>query len=99
MEETEKERKQVGLNESQVRPVKAKKTRRGWLIAVGILAAMVVILFALYQIPAIHDRAYYYVNTLRSKVYYFLKPPAASEFEISGEATMNSDVVATLTTD
>ncbi len=85
MEETEKEPRQVGLDESQDQLVKTKKSRRGWLIALGILAAMIVILFALYQIPAIHDRAYYYVNTLRSKVYYFLKPPAASDFRFPGK--------------
>ena len=73
------------------------KTRRRWLAALGVVASVAVILFALYQIPAIHSRAYYYVNTLRSKVYYFFRPPAASEFEISGEATLNSEVVATLT--
>ena len=89
------------VNEETQKPgtqaARRQKTRRRWLAALGVVAAVAVILLALYQIPAIHSRAYYYVNTLRSKVYYFFRPPAASEFEISGEATLNSEVVATLT--
>ena len=77
---------------------RAKKQRgRGLLIAIGVIAALVLILFALYQIPAIHDRAYFHVTTLRSKIFYFLRPPAKSEFEISGETTMDAQVMATLT--
>ena len=100
MEEPETQPAQVGSESSQTegnKPLLKKKSRRGWLIALAVLASLVVILFALYQIPAIHDRAYYYVNTVRSKVFYFLKPPAESNFEISSETTMNSDVIATLT--
>ncbi|MDY0124611.1 MAG: C39 family peptidase [Anaerolineaceae bacterium] len=100
MEEPETQPAQVGSESSQTegyKPLSKKKNRRGWLIALAVLASLIVILFALYQIPAIHDRAYYYVNTVRSKVFYFLKPPAESNFEISSETTMNSDVIATLT--
>lgn len=74
-----------------------KRRGRGFLIALGIIAALVLILLALYQIPAIHDRAYFHVTSLRSKIFYFLRPPAESEFEISGETTMDAQVVATLT--
>ena len=73
-----------------------KKRRRGLLITLGVLVALIAILFAVYQVPSIHDRAYYYVTSLRSEIYYFFRPPAKSEFEISGEATMDAHVVATL---
>jgi len=36
------------------------------LIGVGFL-----VLVGLYQIPSIHDRAYYYLASARAKVYYF----------------------------
>jgi len=74
-----------------------KNRRRGLLITLGVLVALIAILFVLYQVPSIHDRAYYYVTSLRSEIYYFFRPPAKSEFEISGETTMDAHVVATLT--
>lgn len=91
--EPEKEEKGEGISQ----PNTKKRRGRGLLIALGVIAALIVILLALYQIPAIHDRAYFYVTTLRSKVFYFLRPPAKSEFEISGETTMDAQVMATLT--
>ncbi len=89
----EKEEKGEGISQHNTK----KRRGRGLLIALGIIAALIVILLALYQIPAIHDRAYFYVTTLRSKVFYFLRPPAKSKFEISGETTMDAQVMATLT--
>lgn len=83
--------------EGLAQPRTKKQRGRGLLIAIGVIAALVLILFALYQIPAIHDRAYFHVTTLRSKIFYFLRPPAKSEFEISGETTMDAQVMATLT--
>ena len=63
--EPEKEEKGEGISQ----PNTKKRRGRGLLIALGVIAALIVILLALYQIPAIHDRAYFYVTTLRSKVF------------------------------
>ena len=76
---------------------KPKRRGRGLLIALGVLLALVLVLLALYQIPAIHDRAYFHLASLRSRVFYFFKPPAQSEFEIHGETTMDDQISATLT--
>ena len=61
----------------------SKRKRPVWLIILGILLVGVVVLFALYQVPAIHDRAYFYVTSLRSRIYYFFRPPAESTFNPS----------------
>ena len=75
----------------------SKRKRPVWLIILGILLVGVVVLFALYQVPAIHDRAYFYVTSLRSRIYYFFRPPAASTFNPSENATLDMSVAATLT--
>jgi hypothetical protein len=62
------------------------------LIGVGFL-----VLVGLYQIPSIHDRAYYYLASARAKVYYFFKPPAAEVFEPTQQGTLDASVFATLT--
>jgi hypothetical protein len=87
---------------SEMKPVegenqKRRNLRRGLFIVVGVIAVLVVVLAALYQVPAIHDRAYYYVTSLRSEIYYFFRPPEKSEFEISGETAVDVNVMATLT--
>ena len=74
---------------SEMKPVegenqKRRNLRRGLFIVVGVIAVLVVVLAALYQVPAIHDRAYYYVTSLRSEIYYFFRPPEKSEFDFSG---------------
>lgn len=75
----------------------ANRKRPVWLIILGIILVGIVVLFALYQVPAIHDRAYFYVTTLRSRIYYFFRPPAASTFNPSQDSTLNANVAATLT--
>ncbi len=74
-----------------------KRKRPVWLIILGILLVGVVVLFALYQVPAIHDRAYFYLTTLRSRVYYFFRPPAESTFNPSENSAPDASVAATLT--
>ena len=68
---------------AEQRKTQLRRKRPVWLIVLGILLVGVVVLFALYQVPAIHDRAYFYLMTLRSRIYYFLRPPAASTFNPS----------------
>lgn len=53
-----------------------------------------IILVALYQVPAIHDRAYFYVASLRSKIYYFFKPPQESAFVPSTESTLDLGAIS-----
>jgi len=55
------------------------------------------VLVALYQIPSIHDRAYFHLATARAKIYYFLKPPAAEVFQPTQQGTLDASVFATLT--
>lgn len=76
---------------------KAKKSKRGWLIFLAIVAALAVILFALYQIPAIKYRASYYISNLKAKIYYAINPPGKSEVDVKAESTMSAEVIATLT--
>ena len=82
---------------AEQRKTQSKRKRPVWLIILGILLVGVVVLFALYQVPAIHDRAYFYLMTLRSRIYYFLRPPAASTFNPSQDTTLDANVAATLT--
>jgi len=86
-----------GVLEGTETSKKSRGKRRGWLILLAVLASLAVILFALYQIPAIHDRVYFYVTSARSKIFYFFKPPAQSEIEISDETSMTEQIGATLT--
>ena len=65
----------------------SNRKRPVWLVILGILLVGAVVLFALYQVPAIHDRAYFYLTTLRSRVYYFFRPPAESTFNPSQDST------------
>ena len=74
-----------------------KRKRPVWLIILGILLVGIVVLFALYQVPAIHDRAYFYVTSARSRIYYFFRPPAESTFNPSQNSTPDANVAATLT--
>jgi len=70
--------------------------RRPWfyvaIVAIGFLA-----LVGLYQIPAIHDRAYFYLSSARARIYYFFKPPSAEVFEPTQQGTLDASVFATLT--
>lgn len=61
-----------GVLEGTETSKKSRGKRRGWLILLAVLASLAVILFALYQIPAIHDRVYFYVTSARSKIFYSL---------------------------
>lgn len=68
-------------------------------VVIYVVAGLVVlaaILAALYQVPAIHDRAYFYVASLRSKIYYYFKPPQESAFKPSSESTLDLSSLATL---
>ena len=76
---------------------RSNRKRPVWLIILGILLVGAVVLFALYQVPAIHDRAYFYMTSLRSRVYYFFRPPSASTFNPSEKSTPDASVAATLT--
>lgn len=48
-----------------------------WLAAV---LAIVVAAMLIYRIPSVHDRAYYYVTTVRARLYYFFNPPGKEVF-------------------
>lgn len=75
----------------------SRRRRPVWLIILVILLVGAAVLFALYQVPAIHDRAYFYVNTLSSRIYYFFRPPAQTTFNPSQGSTPDARVAATLT--
>ena len=83
--------------ENKKNKILSKRKRPVWLIVLGILLVGVVVLFALYQVPAIHDRAYFYVTTLRSRIFYFFRPPAESTFNPSQNSTLDANVATTLT--
>jgi hypothetical protein len=70
--------------------------RKPWIIPTLIVVGFL-LLAGLYQIPAIHDRAYFYLASARARIYYFLKPPAAEVFEPTQQGTLDASVFATLT--
>ena len=70
--------------------------RKPWIYLALILVGFLV-LVALYQIPSIHDRAYFHLATARAKIYYFFKPPAAEVFQPTQQGTLDASVFATLT--
>ncbi len=76
--------------------VSIKRKRPVWAIILAVLLVGTAVLFALYQVPAIHDRAYFYVVSLRSRVYYFFRPPAQSTFSPSQNTTPDASIAATL---
>lgn len=70
--------------------------RKPWIYLALLLVGFLV-LVALYQIPSIHDRAYFHLATARAKIYYFFKPPAAEVFQPTQQGTLDASVFATLT--
>ncbi|HPK26882.1 MAG TPA: hypothetical protein PKZ40_03980, partial [Anaerolineaceae bacterium] len=70
--------------------------QKPWFYLV-IIAVLILAGIGLYQIPAVGDRAYYYVANARAKVQYFFRPPAEASFNPQGQGTLLPEVVATLT--
>ena len=70
--------------------------RKPWVYCVAAVLGILV-LVGLYQIPAIHERAYFHLASIRAKIYYFFKPPSAEVFELSQQGTLDASVFATLT--
>jgi hypothetical protein len=70
--------------------------QRPW-IYLGILAGLIVLAIGLYQIPWVNDRAYFYVATTRSKIFYFFNPPGKVVFNPSEQGEMSPETIATLT--
>ena len=70
-----------GYNPSLMQKANKRTTiwRKPW-IYLGILAAGILLALALYQIPWVHDRAYYRLASIRSKIYYFFNPPTDTVF-------------------
>jgi len=69
-----------------------------WLwITLATAAALALLLVALYQIPAIQNRAYYYVAKAHARIQYFFKPPGEKAFNPGGKGTLQPEVAATLT--
>ncbi|MDD2522087.1 MAG: C39 family peptidase [Anaerolineaceae bacterium] len=97
IEQPTKEVAHENQSQQNTPPVILKKSRRGWLIALAVLLVIAVTMVALYQLPSIQNRVYYHFTSFRSKVFYYFKPPAQSDFEVSAEEAMNADVAATLT--
>ncbi|MGV8049301.1 MAG: C39 family peptidase [Anaerolineaceae bacterium] len=62
-----------------------------------LLLVMILISVGLYQIPSIHERAYFHLATFRSKIYYFFKPPASTTFEPLAQNTTDPLAIASLT--
>jgi len=56
-----------------------------YLVIIGVLILTGI---GLYQIPAVGDRAYYYVANARAKVQYFFHPPAEASFNPQGQGTL-----------
>ncbi len=69
-----------------------------WLwITLAAAAVLVLLLVALYQIPAIQNRTYFYVAKARARIQYFFKPPGEQAFNPGGKGTLAPEVAATLT--
>lgn len=89
MEETKQENKTTTK--------KGRKAGKVILIILSVIIAFGLAAIALYQIPSIKRKYYPYVTIYKSKIVYFLRPPAKSVFSPSVNNTMDAAVVATLT--
>lgn len=63
----------------------------------ALLLAVVVLMVLLYQIPAVHERAYYYVASARARVFYFFNPPEKEVFVPEEQENMEQEAFKTLT--
>ena len=70
------------------RQLNGKNSLRWLWIILAAAVAVVLILAALYQIPAIQNRAYFYVAKARARVQYFFRPPGEKAFNPSGQGTL-----------
>ena len=66
-------------------------------ITLAAAAALVLVLIALYQIPAIQNHAYYYVAKANARIQYFFSPPGKKSFNPGGQGTLAPEVAASLT--
>ncbi|MFZ3069785.1 MAG: C39 family peptidase, partial [Anaerolineaceae bacterium] len=87
---------QTDPQQESPRPVKKNLCKRSRTYLV-LLLIIILIGVGLYQIPSIHERAYFHLATFRSKVYYFFKPPASTTFEPLAQSTTDPQVIASLT--
>ena len=89
------------MEKNKTRSLQQKITKKSlwqkpWFYIV-LIVALILTAIGLYQIPAIGDRAYYYVASARARVQYFFHPPAEASFNPQGQGTLLPEVVATLT--
>ena len=89
------------MEKNKTRSLQQKITKKSlwqkpWFYVV-LIVALILTAIGLYQIPAIGDRAYYYVASARARVQYFFHPPAEASFNPQGQGTLLPEVVATLT--
>ena len=66
-------------------------------ITLAAAVALVLVLIALYQIPAIQNHAYYYVAKANARIQYFFNPPGKKSFNPGGQGTLAPEVAASLT--
>lgn len=65
-----------------------------YLALVLVLALLAVLI---YQIPAVHDKAYYYVASARARIFYFFNPPEEEVFTPGEQGTLDAGMMQTLT--
>ena len=66
-------------------------------ITLAAAVALVLVLIALSQIPAIQNHAYYYVAKANARIQYFFSPPGKKSFNPGGQGTLAPEVAASLT--
>ncbi len=76
--------------------VKKSAWQKPWPYFLVVLG-LVLLAAALYQVPAIKDKAYFYVASAKADIVYFFRPPAKQAFSPSGQGTLAPEVVASLT--
>jgi hypothetical protein len=68
-----------------------RRPNRVWLLPVA-----VVLLFAIYYLPPVHDRLGWRIDNLRTQIKYYLNPPAEAVFVPAQQAEINAIVAATM---
>ncbi len=76
--------------------MKKRLWQRAWfylILVIGFMALAV----GLYQIPAIQDKAYFYVASARAKIAYFFNPPEEQAFTPGEKGTPEENISASMT--
>jgi len=78
--------------------LKLKRSRINKLILIpAVIILLVVFALLIYRIPAVYERLYWRVSSLRADIYYYFNPPEAIAFNPTQQGELDEVVASTLT--